>query len=258
MGSRRDGLSRADGEQLERVVALAHDVLGADALGAYLHGSAVLGGLRPHSDLDVLVVSTRPTTRADKERLADRLLGVSAYPGPPRPVELTIVVGSEVRPWRYPPRMDFQYGEWLRRDFERGVVEPARVEEPDLVTLLTIVLQHGRAVLGPPAAELLDPPPPGDYARAVAGGMDGLEGDFEADTRNAVLTSARIWCTLATGEIRSKDAAADWALERLPEDRRAPLSRARAIYLGEAGERWDDLDVRPYADAVVAEIRRLS
>jgi streptomycin 3"-adenylyltransferase len=244
-------------EQLDRVIALVREVLDQDVLGAYLHGSATLGGLRPHSDLDVLVVTRRPTTRKEKERLAAGLLGVSAYPGPPRPVELTIVAQPEVRPWHYPPRLDFQYGEWLRPEFERGIVEPARIEEPDLVTVLTMALLADRPLLGPPPADLLDPVPPGDYARAIREGMDGLAGDFETDTRNAVLTSARIWFTLATGDIRSKDAAADWALERLQEEHRPPLARARAIYLGEAEERWDDLDVQPYADRVMAEIRRL-
>ena len=37
------------------------------------------------------------------------------------------------------------------------------------------------------------------------------------------------------------------------------LARARAVYLGEEEERWDDLAprLRPHADYVVAEIERL-
>ena len=46
----------ADQQQLARVVALVRDVLGPNAVGAYLFGSAVLGGLKPRSDLDVLAV----------------------------------------------------------------------------------------------------------------------------------------------------------------------------------------------------------
>jgi hypothetical protein len=77
--------------------------------------------------------------------------------------------------------------------------------------------------------------------------------------RNVVLTLARIWSTVATGEIRSKDAAAEWALPRLPEEHRAVLSRARTIYLGGQEEQWHDLAgrVRAHADHVAAEIRRL-
>jgi hypothetical protein len=87
-------------------------------------------------------------------------------------------------------------------------------------------------------------------------GFYGLPG-LDTDTCNVVLTLARIWTTLATGAVRSKDAAADWALERLPEEHRTVLARARAIYLGEEEERWHDLEprVRAYAEHVVAEIR---
>jgi hypothetical protein len=38
------------------------------------------------------------------------------------------------------------------------------------------------------------------------------------------------------------------------------LARARAIYLGNEEERWEDLEwhVRPHVDCVVAEIERLA
>jgi hypothetical protein len=46
-------LGGEDARQLERVVELVREVLGPDVLGVYLFGSAVLGGLRPESDLDL-------------------------------------------------------------------------------------------------------------------------------------------------------------------------------------------------------------
>ena len=87
-------------------------------------------------------------------------------------------------------------------------------------------------------------------------GIPGLLGDLESDTGNVILTLARIWTTMATGEIRPKDAAAEWAMARLPAEHRAVLALARAIYLGEEPERWDDLRplVRPHADELVQHI----
>ncbi len=255
----RKSIPAADEQQLERVTTLLQEVLGADVLGGYLFGSAVLGGLRPESDLDVLAVSKRATTRSEKQRLVERLLAISGQKGQRR-VELTIVVESDVRPWHYPPRFDFQYGDWLRDEFERGDVEPwPTTANPDLATLLTMVLLADRPVLGPPPAEVLDPVPHADLLRAMAGDIDALLGDLDDDTRNVILTLARIRSTLATGAIRSKGAAADWALEQLPRELREPLARARAGYLGEAEDRWDDIGplVRRHADHVVAEIRRL-
>lgn len=125
-------------EQLEQAVALVQDVLGDELVGLYLFGSAVLGGLSPTSDVDLLAVSRRPTTHAERRRLVERLLALSMRP---RYLELTIVVQSDVRPWRYPPQMDFQYGDWLRDQLERGDIPPP-APNPDLAALVTMTLLY--------------------------------------------------------------------------------------------------------------------
>ncbi|MCI0582291.1 MAG: nucleotidyltransferase domain-containing protein, partial [Chloroflexi bacterium] len=38
---------------------ILREVIGDAVLGVYLHGSAVMGGLRPTSDVDVLAVTAR-------------------------------------------------------------------------------------------------------------------------------------------------------------------------------------------------------
>jgi predicted nucleotidyltransferase len=247
--------------QLDAVLAAVRESLGRSVVAAYLHGSAVLGGLRQRSDLDVLVVISRPTTHDEKQRITDGLLAISnrdGIPGFERPIELTIVVQPDIRPWRYPPPIDFQYGEWLRDRFERGALAPERPTNPDLTIVLQAALRASRALVGPPAADVLDPIPPADLVRAMTDELDSLLADLDTDTCNVILTLARIWTTAATGEIRSKDAAADWVLDRLPPDHRPVLARSRAIYLGDEDDRWDDLHnrIRPFVDHLIAEIRR--
>ncbi len=228
--------------QLDDVLDLAVDVLGReDVIGAYPHGSAVLGVLRPRSDLDVLVLVERPTTEAERRSITDGLLAISGrrrrHPDD-RPVELTIVVGSGVRPWRYPPRSDYQYGEWLRAEYAAGLT-PGPIESPDLTPLLTMVLQGGRAIFGPLPAEVFDPVPASDLRRAIVEGIPGLLTDLEGDEANVLLTFTRIWTTLATGQIVSKDAAANWAIERLPAPNRPLIEQARDVYLGTCADDWD-------------------
>ncbi len=205
--------------QQREVVHLLREVLGADLLGVYLYGSAVLGGLRPHSDVDVFAVSRRTLRPSERRRLVGGVMefsGRRAARGPARPVELTIVTQADVRPWRYPPLRDFQYGEWLRDEYRQGMVS-SPMEDPDLASLITQVLQRGLALDGPPPDELLDPVPHEDLRRAIVAGVPDLLDELESDTRNVLLTLARIWMTLGTGEITSKDAAAQWAIARLPE-----------------------------------------
>lgn len=103
--------------------------------------------------------------------------------------------------------------------------------------LITVALQGDRPLLGPRPAEVFDPVPRADLVRAMVDGLNALLDRLPTDTRNVLLTLARIQCTLATGEIRSKDRAAEWVIERLPRHDRAVLARARAIYLGVEEER---------------------
>jgi streptomycin 3"-adenylyltransferase len=250
---------------LAREVAdIVREVLGSALTGAYLHGSAVLGGLRPTSDVDVLAVIDRATTEGERRAIVDRLLEVSgrrARRGPARPVELTVVVSSEVRPWRYPPMVEFQYGEWLRDDYETGLV-PFAEPCPDLAPLITMTLAGNHPLLGPPAATVLDPVPIDDVRRAIVAGIPRLFADLDTDTRNVLLTLARIWATLATGQIWPKDAAAEWALQHLPSGQRVLLARARDLYvegIDDDPSTWANLasEARALAATIVSKIAEL-
>lgn len=106
-------------DQTARIVAVVREALGGIVLGVYLHGSSVVGGLHPGSDIDVLAVTGRATTPDEKRALIARLLPISGRGDPTgrsRSVELTIVVQSDVRPWRYPPRLDFQLRRLVARE----------------------------------------------------------------------------------------------------------------------------------------------
>ncbi|MFD4988934.1 aminoglycoside adenylyltransferase family protein [Streptomyces sp. NPDC058374] len=222
--------------QVDEVAALVRElVAGGDLVGMYLYGSATVGGLRPHSDLDVFVVVRRGLAGGQRRALTDGLRRISGAPG--RPVELTVVVRDAVWPWRYPPRQEYQYGEWLRDAYERGEV-PAPRTDPDLAPLISMVVADGRALAGPSPGEVLPRVPPADLARAVTAGVPELLAGLADDTRNVLLTLARVWVTLATGAIVPKDAAAEWALARMPEEHRGALAHAREVYLGEAEESW--------------------
>ena len=252
-------------EQIAAATDVIRAVLGDAAVATYLFGSAVVGGLRPESDLDILVVGRRALTVSERARIIERLLPLSgrqAVGCPGRAIELTILNRQALTPWRYPPSLELQYGDWLRAGFERGELPEWPRADPDVAILVESARRASVPLLGPPGADLLEPVPCADLVRAMVDLvpvlMPGIEeGD---DIRNGVLTLARIWTTLATGQIRSKNEAADLALEWLPEQHRPVLAHARAAYLGEAHEGWDALapQLRPHVDHVVKRIRALA
>jgi len=248
--------------QIELLVEGVREVLGDDLVGAYLHGSAVLGGFRPDSDVDIIIVSERRTTADEKRRLIDLLLSISGARAsllPGRPIELDIVVESEVRPWRYPPTFDLHYDELLRKRFEGGELEPwTSTTNQDLASVVTMVLLGDKPLAGPQPNQVFDPVPRSDYIDAILRDIETVDEFLPWDTRNVVLTLARIWSAVATEEVYSKEGAARWALSRLPQQHQVVLEHARAAYSGEAKDSWDDIgpQVRAYANHVVSEIKR--
>lgn len=227
----------------------------------YLYGSALAGGLRPDSDLDFALVTARRLTVSEKEHLFDALRPLSRRslrPGDWRPLEVTVLALPDVRPWRYPPQLDAQYGEWLTDVELSDQLQRSPVTSPDLAVLITMLRQASRPYRGPAANDVLAPVPFDDLVRASLDAIPMLLADLEDDTRNVLLTLARMWTTMATGTIRSKDDAAEWAAGRLPPDARGLLDHARALYSNGGWGEWDAVmaDVRRLAQRMADEVRR--
>ncbi len=224
-------------EQVSQACAVIERHLSSTLLAIHLFGSAVVGGLKPSSDIDLLVTVSAPPGEATRQALLLDLLTVSAPPGEDkilRALEVTVIVHDEVVPWRYPPRREAQFGEWLRKEFLAGIFAPA-VLDIDLAILITIARQHSIAVVGPTAEELFEPVPEGDYFKVLSDRLklSNSAPDWSGDERNVVLTIARIWYSVATGKIAPKDVAAGWVLERLPVEYQPVLREAQQAYLGQ-------------------------
>jgi len=164
--------------------------------------------------------------------------------GPKLPIEMTIVEKSMINPWQYPPHFDFQYGEWLRKSFEEGIIEPWSTHEmPDLALIVTQILLKSQTLFGLEPEKLLRPVPYHDFIKAMLHDLNRLAMDLADDTRNVLLTYARIWSTLETNMIRSKPTAADWAMKHLPKIYQPVMKRAKSICIGVENEYWDDIKV---------------
>jgi predicted nucleotidyltransferase len=246
-------------QQLNECLNALTKILGTDLLGVYIYGSYLVGGLQKYSDIDLLVVTNRATTLDEKRELVTHLLQISGIymKDTKPPIEMTIVERAAINPWHYPPLFDFQYGEWLRQSFEMGNFEPCMGHEmPDLAIIITQVLLKSHILFGSKPEELLAPVPYSDFIKAMLDDQTRLLSDLGSDTRNVLLTLARIWSTLATSEIRSKPDAADWVVERLPEIYHPVINRAKSISIGLEDEYWVDINalVKSCADFMLNQI----
>lgn len=222
--------------QLSQSLEVIREHLDSTLVAVYLYGSAIDGGLKPYSDIDLLVAVSTRIDAATRQAFISDLLAISAPPGQSeilRALEVTIIVRSDVVPWQYPPRRELQFGEWQREEILAGTFEPATIDA-DLAILLTKVRLHGITLIGVPAADLFDPVPEFDLFKTLIDTLDlwNSPPDWKGDEKHVVLTLARIWYSVATGQIIPKDAAADWAMERLPVKYQPVLLEARQAYLG--------------------------
>lgn len=227
--------------EASRALSVVQRWLGNSLLGVYLHGSAVTGGLRPNSDVDLIAVIDQPTTFAVRKHLVTELMGVSGrYPAPldgPRPLELMVFRSTDLAKLPYPARSEFVYGEWLRDAFEAGEV-PEPASDPEFTLLLAQARNEAIALMGPQPTELLPVIPHTDIRRAIGAALPALLGALEGDERNVLLTLARMWRTLVEGDFVPKDVAAQWAIPNLPDKAATLLASAREGYLRRTADDW--------------------
>jgi len=69
-------------------------------------------------------------------------------------------------------------------------------------------------VWGPPTQQMSSPVPWADYVYSILADFD--ECDSRLTQTYAVLSVARVWVTLATGQGHSKESGTNWVLERVP------------------------------------------
>lgn len=218
------------GEALGRPVAM------------YVTGSYCHGGLRPDSDIDLLLITERSLHDGERRHLVQHLLrhsGRRATGRPGRAIELTSLAMHDVIPWRYPAVCDFQYGEWLRTDYESGRV-PRREPDPNLPVLISAAREHSQALFGPSLVDLTDPVPGQDLTQSMLDALPALITDLRGDERNVLLTLARMLYTLRTGRIVPKDVAADAVAAELTDRDGHILTLAARAYRGEVADDWTD------------------
>lgn len=213
-------------------------------MGIYLYGSAILGGLHINSDVDILVISNQDMSEATRNELTKRLMLLSGETGNnnfKRPLEVTIINQNDIVPWQFPPKCEYMYGEWLREEIETGYI-PKASYDPDLAILLWQARNYSFSLKGPEAIEVIEPIPMQDIQKAIRCSLPELIAGVKGDERNVLLTLARMWFTVSTGEICSKDVAAEWAAPRLPQNLATLLEIALKAYLGECEDCWSDLE----------------
>ena len=200
-----DGCARA-------AVAGLRRLLGEKLVGAWLIGSGALGGaVAESSDLDLVAVCAHAPPVDLIQQVVAGLSG-EAMTWPLRGLEFVLYPRAAVASASPSPQFALNLNVGPRMPLHistDAATEPAHW----FVIDLAILREHGLALHGPPAHELVAPIP----RRWLLGALgDGLawHAANEPALHQSVLNAGRAWRFAAEGVWSSKDAAAGWVLAR--------------------------------------------
>jgi predicted nucleotidyltransferase len=213
---------------LEELVSMARRVLANNFIGAYLQGSFALGAGDVASDCDFLVVTrgpVEPDQEVELRAFHDDLPTREGFwnrriEGSYAPADELKTIGGLGSDWLY---------------IDHGWRELQWHQHCNSAVVRWILHEHGVALSGPRAREVVDALPKGvlraDMLRDIPTFISDLLGWISFDIawaqRYAVVSLCRMWFTFETDKVASKPNSVHWALGHLDTRWHPLLQNAR-------------------------------
>ena len=237
----------------------SQSILGDSLAGIYLHGSAVMGCFNPlKSDLDLIVVVSRPLTDPVKKEYMDMVVHCSAQ-GPAKGIEMSVVLREACRAFVYPTPFELHFSaghlKWYRDDPE-DYIRKMKGKDKDLAAHFTIIRKRGKCLYGAPIEDVFAEVPPGDYMDSIWNDIAEAPETIADDTMYLTLNLARVLAWQEEGLVLSKKEGGEWALSHLPAEYRPLVADALDEYSGSGQPAYDGALARRYAVYAVGRIRK--
>lgn len=222
-------------ELLTRVCDAYRRILGEKLVGFYVHGSIAFGCFTwATGDIDFLAVTEAPLTQMEKEALLRVLLDLDAE-APPKGFEMSVVLRSACRDFRYPTPFELHFSNAHRARATADLSAYCRDmhgEDPDLAAHFTVIRHAGETLFGAPIAEVFADVPRAAYVDSILGDVDGAVQDIARNPVYVALNLCRVLAYLAEGAVLSKRQGGEWGINHLPEKHHPLLHAALAAYGG--------------------------
>jgi hypothetical protein len=231
------------------IVRLLDERLGAGLVGAYLHGSAVLGGWREdRSDVDVLAVCAAPVADTGALEELAAALSVRSLPCPAAGgLELGLMTRESAASAFAEPAFELDLTTSAAGD--RATLGRGR-GHADYLMHIAVCGQHGRALAGPPPEEVFADVPAGLLDATFAGELAWAA--EHAPPAYQVLNACRAWRFATDRVLCSKVAGGEWALGRGADD--AAVAAALETQQGGAETPIDPASLAALIARVTAEL----
>ena len=190
-------------EYLAELARRMQGILGEELIAVYAGGSYALGAYEHgRSDVDVTAVVERPLEDATKQRLVDALRH-EALPCPARGLELVVYPRVTAESGGGEPGFELNLNTGARMDF-RADFAPGDIEGFWFAIDRSILREHGIAVYGPPAAEVIAEIPRASLLPLLAESVEWHRASATPTDSDVLLNTARTQHFVDTGHWISK------------------------------------------------------
>lgn len=209
---------------IEALLSNYRKLLESNLVGMYVHGSIAMGCFNPKSsDIDVLVVVTRPISNEVKKQLGRAHLELSnTYQ---RNIEISVITNETLRNFVYPTSYEFHYSDDHKQAYLDGTIDfETTKQDYDLAAHFVIVKKYGITLAGELAKTVFPDVPRKFYVDSIVRDslwsydniMAGSEAGYCRVPQYAVLNFCRVLAFIKGGLVTSKQTGAEWAQKQLP------------------------------------------
>ncbi len=231
-------------------------ICGDKLIGIYVHGSLAFGCFRwDVSDVDFLVVVGAPLTLTEKQALATFLL-CPQNAVPDKGLEMSVVLETDCRHFRYPTPFLFHYSESHRDRYQKDIIaycETLQGTDSDLAAHFTVTREVGYPLVGPAPKELFAPVPPDAYKASLLYDVGNMEADIAENPVYGVLNLCRVLAWCREGVVLSKAQGGLWGMKKLSLWQNL-IARALGAYETNMVPAWDEAELRMFARSCLVEI----
>jgi len=247
------------GQLFRLLKATYQDILKANLVGIYLHGSYVLGSYNEKiSDLDYMVVVRHPLTITEKQQLMTVTLDQLWPLAPKKGLEFHVLLLSATQHFVHPCPFDFHFSKYHYQRYQRNperYLREMQGTDPDLAAHLTIMHAAGQVLVGSAIEKVFGPVPASDYWDSIKFDIENAAIGIHDQPMYTILNLCRVLAYRENELILSKQTGGEWGLAHLPAQWQPLIEQALKAYAGQVSDgQWSPIELQIFSDSMLQRL----
>lgn len=244
---------------LDKIVSKSKEILGAELVGIYLHGSMAMGCFHPDkSDIDLIIVIKDDITDNQKLKFMNEVVELNKA-APSKGIELSIVKEAYCKEFLYPTPFELHFSnghlQWFIDD-PAGYISKMYGTDKDLAAHFKIIKEYGIVLCGADIQEVFADVPRENYIDSIWCDIAGAKEEILENPVYVILNLCRVLAFLKNDLICSKKQGGEWALQNLPSEFQPLIADALESYASGNEMKSDEERAHKFADYMLQKIEK--